>query len=511
MVDKLLGFAQRELPTLPTPYREKLVEEVILFTSLRLQRYVAERGNSSPSVVELGYRVARSTKGLVLTSVEGMKYLIESRRQSDTLLQNLYQQWKELLDLWVFYAMQEDLQAADSTLQLVRQAERALLERLPELRQYFPDFAREPLFPPLRKGEALIEVVRVPHDEADSVLYLFYILTSERGRPTLRLQVYRTPLPWERRALTIYEVLRSPEAQLTGTAYQLLWRPLEPYLPKDVRFIYFSPDGIYYRINIATLYHAERKEFLGDRYVIRYIAGSRRLLLQRLKSSPSKPVIIGNPAFYDAPREETQESPRREKVLFAAGISSLPAAETEARTIAKILGVEPLIGSAATETFVKSLKSPRILHMATHGYFLEEAKEPMLSGALLLAQAGIWDSLYAPFGVEDGRLTAQEAGTLNLLGTELVVLSACETALGKIKGEGLYGLQRGFLEAGAQRVMAALWPVDDSATRELMETFYRRWQANPKLTVEEAFATAIKELRKKYPYPYYWGAFVVMQ
>ncbi len=511
MMDKLLGLAQQELPNLPTTYRERLVEEVILSTSLKFERYVAERGNSSPSMVELGYRVARSIKGLVLTSVEGMRYLIESRQQSDTVLQNLYQRWKELLDLWVFYTTREEVRAADSTLQLVRRAERALLERLPELRRYFPDFAREPLFPPLRKGEALIEVVRVPHNKADSVLYLFYILTSERGRPTLRLHVHRTTPTRESRMLTLYEVLRSPEAQLTGTAYQLLWKPLEPYLPKEVRFIYFSPDGIYYRINIATLYHAERKEFLGDRYVIRYIASSRRLLLQRLRGLQNKPVIIGNPAFYDLPREEAQESPKREKALFAAGISSLPAAEMEARNIAKILGAEPVIGSAATEAFIKSLRSPRILHIATHGYFLEEAREAMLSGALLLAQAGIWDSLYAPFGVEDGRLTAQEASTLNLLGTELVVLSACETALGKIKGEGLYGLQRGFLEAGARRVMAALWPVDDTATRELMETFYRRWQANPKLTVEEAFTTAIKELRKKYPHPYYWGAFVVMQ
>lgn len=313
-----------------------------------------------------------------------------------------------------------------------------------------------------------------------------------------------------KRVLRAYEIARAPNALLTGTAYKLLWEPIQKLLPKGVRSLYFAPDGVYYRVNISTLYDTEKREFLADRYVMRYIASSRRLFLRPSGGRKRPPVVIGNPQFYDTPAEGDNSFPRQ-KVLFVGGIPSLPAAEEEARAIARILGVEPVTGAAATESFVKGLRSPSILHVATHGYFIEEAKHPMLSGGILLAQAALWDSLHAPFGVEDGRLTAQEASTLNLLGTELVVLSACETALGEIKGEGLYGLQRGFLEAGAQRVMAALWPVDDAATRELMEAFYRHWQAHPKLSPEEAFSAALKTFRKKYLQPCYWGAFVIMQ
>lgn len=505
----VLSYIQRELYAVPASRREKFLEQVPYAFLNELQQYVAERAADSPAITELGYRVGRSFKGLLLGSVEGMKYLIEERYGGDTLLQSLYREWKQLVELQVFYTLHEQQGAADSALRLAVQVEEALLERLPELKRYFPDLYGEPLIPPLRPKEALIEVIRTPL-EGDSVLYLFYLLTPARKGHQLRLYTHRTTSAWESRALRAYEIVRAPDALLTGTAYKLLWEPIEKLLPKGVQALYFSPDGIYYRINIAALYDVKQKEFLGDRYIVRYIASSRRLFLRASGGQKRPPAVIGNPQFYATPIQGSSNAPRQ-KVLFTGGIPSLPAAEEEARGIAQILGVEPVIGEKATEAFVKSLKSPRILHIATHGYFLEEAKNPMLSGGILLAQAALWDSLYAPFGVEDGRLTAQEASTLNLLGTELVVLSACETALGTVKGEGLYGLQRGFLEAGAQRVMAALWPVDDAATRELMEAFYRRWQANPKLAPEEAFSGVLKTFRQKYPQPYYWGAFVVMQ
>ncbi|MCS6895489.1 MAG: CHAT domain-containing protein, partial [Bacteroidia bacterium] len=135
-----------------------------------------------------------------------------------------------------------------------------------------------------------------------------------------------------------------------------------------------------------------------------------------------------------------------------------------------------------------------------------------LAGGLLLAQAVVWDSLFPPLGVDDGRLTAQEASNLNLLGTELVVLSACETGLGEVRGEGLYGLQRAFLEAGARWVIAALWQVDDEATRELMLSFYRNWVKRKRgEKVDEIFNRTLRTFRAKHPEPYYWGAFVVMR
>jgi len=106
-------------------------------------------------------------------------------------------------------------------------------------------------------------------------------------------------------------------------------------------------------------------------------------------------------------------------------------------------------------------------------------------------------------------LTAYEATNLDLDSTYLVVLSACETGLGEIKnGEGVYGLQRGLAVAGARYVLMSLWKVDDFATRFLMEEFYGKWLEEE--DIHDAFRDAQIELRKNYPHPFYWGAFVLL-
>lgn len=361
-----------------------------------------------------------------------------------------------------------------------------------------------------------MEVVRAHTEKGDSVLYLFYIIDA--AKKAIRLHVRRVDTLWERRVLTVYEILRSPGAVPTGTAYRLLWSFIDSLLPRGIKVVYFSPDGIYYRVNLASLYDGQG--FVIDRYDVRYVATTRRLLVQRPRLSANKPAVLGNPEFRGG-AIVLPEKRERSYRTFPYGIPPLPGAEEEAKVIAHLLGVEPVIGDAATEDYIKMLRSPRILHIATHGYFEGHGRNPMLEGGILLAQAALWDSLYPPLGAEDGRLTAQEASTLNLLGTDLVVLSACETGLGEVKGEGLYGLQRAFLEAGASRVITALWQIDDAATRALMEDFYTRWitlnkshqgpHSSAESHIDAAFAQALRDFRKRYPEPYYWGAFVLMR
>jgi tetratricopeptide (TPR) repeat protein len=211
----------------------------------------------------------------------------------------------------------------------------------------------------------------------------------------------------------------------------------------------------------------------------------------------------------------------------------LSGTRAEGESIARLLGVQPWQGREALEGRIKKeCCSPRILHLATHGFFLEnqvdeppEARglgliggegrllgplpeNPLLRAGLALAGANTWlEGGTPPEEAEDGLLTAEDVSGLDLLTTELVVLSACQTGLGEVKtGEGVFGLQRAFTLAGARTLVMSLWSVPDEPTRELMEDFYQRILAGERRA--DALQGAQRKLRDKYPHPFFWGAFI---
>jgi CHAT domain-containing protein len=174
----------------------------------------------------------------------------------------------------------------------------------------------------------------------------------------------------------------------------------------------------------------------------------------------------------------------------------------------------------ATKARVLSLGGVGLLHVAAHGFFSPPAAVPRTDAQL--AKLGIkWRSLVTedPMGKSglvlagardyQAKLTAIEASHIDLRGTELVVLSACDTAAGAVgTGEGVFGLQRAFRIAGARTVLMSLWKVDDTVTRELMVTFYRKWFEIP--DKHAAFRAAQREIRARYPVPLFWGGFVMI-
>ncbi|NER07141.1 MAG: CHAT domain-containing protein [Okeania sp. SIO3C4] len=206
----------------------------------------------------------------------------------------------------------------------------------------------------------------------------------------------------------------------------------------------------------------------------------------------------------------------------------------EAEAIAPILNVKPLMGLEATENAIKQVKSPEILHIATHGFFLEDVEtsspsdssrdglilesdfglqalafraveNPLLRSGIALAGANIRQS-----GTEDGIMTALEIANLNLAGTKLVVLSACETGIGEVKvGEGVYGLRRALGLAGSESQVISLWRVDDAGTQELMTKYYERVLNN-----QEGRSEALRQVQLGmlenwiYQHPYYWASFM---
>jgi CHAT domain-containing protein len=212
----------------------------------------------------------------------------------------------------------------------------------------------------------------------------------------------------------------------------------------------------------------------------------------------------------------------------------LPGTKKEIQAISELFQpkkweIQRYLENEANESNVKALQHPRILHIATHGYFFEDipnelddinqsfmgmdrqtvVQDPMLRSGLLLVGANITLKGEEQKG-ENGLLSAAEASLLNLRGTELVVLSACETGRGEVKNsEGVYGLRKAFTDAGAQNIIMSLWKVDDEVTKEFMIRFYEIW-LNDQTSIREAFNQTQLEIKAKYPQPYYWGAFILV-
>jgi CHAT domain-containing protein len=176
--------------------------------------------------------------------------------------------------------------------------------------------------------------------------------------------------------------------------------------------------------------------------------------------------------------------------------------------------------------------SPQVIHLATHGYFFPDTKnrdevrgmrddepvfktsdQPMIRSGLILAGGNHAWKTGRPLrpDVEDGILTAYEISQMDLSGTELVVLSACETGLGDIDGnEGVYGLQRAFKIAGAKYLVMSLWQVPDQQTQELMAAFYENWLTK-KMGIPDAFRAAQQSVRDRYDHPFFWAGFVLVE
>jgi CHAT domain-containing protein len=195
-------------------------------------------------------------------------------------------------------------------------------------------------------------------------------------------------------------------------------------------------------------------------------------------------------------------------------------------------------GNEATEESIKNIygkSSPDVIHIATHGFFFPDVSKnynrtglkasgksvipgfrssdnPLMRSGLAFAGANHrWSGEKVPSGMDDGILTAYEVSNMYLQATQLVVLSACETGLGEIRGsEGVFGLQRSLRMAGAKNILMSLWQIPDYQTSELMGQFYEEWFSGK--PIGEAFRLAQNYMKEKYPrQPFMWAAFVLLK
>ena len=363
--------------------------------------------------------------------------------------------------------------------------------------------------------------------------YLFSIYSSKSSQPIL----INSSLDLEE----ISGITQNYEEE-NGLLYDLLWKQLESFT-NGIKRIYISSEGIYSQLNISTFYNSKKKKFLFEEHEIIVNNNLRSFVTKKTNGTIGGPsALYGFPdynASYSSNEIDNHLTTRDLNAIWVDSltrskikVSLLPGTKVEVDQITKTLvkngwEVNTYTGISASETNIKKEVSPRVLHLATHGYFFEDIpldtlnnkflgmdrnlviQDPMLRSGLLFTGANRAFQGEETQG-ENGLLTAAEVSLLDLRGTELVILSACETGKGEFKNsEGVYGLRKGFADAGAQNVIMSLWKVDDKVTQEFMTRFYEIW-LNDKTTIREAFNRTQLEIKAKYPQPYYWGAFILV-
>jgi hypothetical protein len=301
-----------------------------------------------------------------------------------------------------------------------------------------------------------------------------------------------------------------PDDPLVALGADLRARLLDRLAPAlgGCRRLFIAPDGALCRLPFEVLPMGDGRHVL-DEYRISYLVSGRDLLRfgRAPEGEPGPSVVIAAPAY--GAKKEAASGGLDARLSRLAAFPPLPWAALEGQSVAARLGVTPWMGEDATEGRVKALRSPRILHFATHGFFLEGGEKdgsPLLRSGLALAEANTWLGRRPPPGSEDGILNGEDVASMDLRETRLVVLSACKTGLGDIAvGEGVLGLRRAFVVAGARALVMALWSVPDDVTQRLMDAFYRRL---PTLGPSEALREAQMEVQRKSPHPATWGAFI---
>lgn len=332
---------------------------------------------------------------------------------------------------------------------------------------------------------------------------------------------------------------------------ELVMRPVRKLLG-DTRHLFLAPDGALNLIPFGALVD-EKNHYLLEDYSMTYLTSGRDLLRMRSSAvSRQGPLVVADPLFdagaaaSSTAAPATEAAQNRRSADFANAIfTPLPGTKDEASALGAILpGVRVFTGAQASEALLKHLSGPALLHIATHGFFLPDqpqgalkdaraesrglilsavvsgrvkGENPLLRSGLALAGANRGRDGEG----EDGVLTALEATGLDLWGTKLVVLSACETGIGEVKnGNGVYGLRRALVLAGAESEVMSLWQVSDEATRDLMISYYKRLQAGEgrtealravQLEMLRGGEQSLKDegrLKQNRSHPFFWASFI---
>jgi CHAT domain-containing protein len=404
---------------------------------------------------------------------------------------------------------------------------------------------------------ALIEFARIRdwnfnEEKWTSHRYLAFVLQAGKGDAISLIDLGEADLIDQKvaalkKAITDHKTSYDTLARQSTALYQLIFAPLKEAIGKT-KHVFLSPDGSLNLIPFEILRSPEGL-YLVETNILNYVAAGRDIAgFGIVKEKGKRVLLLGDPDFDLAAQPITDGGKKtltRSWNMQGINFSRLPGTKEEVNAIAALLGrstCDTYTGTAARESVLLEKKNPRILHLATHGFFLSDQdwssimdnksrgitiigkdksakintiriENSFLRSGLALAGA---NSSLAYDGSTEGILTAEKIITLTLRGTDMVVLSACNTGVGDVKsGEGVYGLRRAFTQAGAKSLVMSMWEVPDRETKELMVCFYKNLQSGKMNRAEALRNAALKQrqtvkIRYGFDHPYYWGAFVFL-
>ena len=523
------------------------------------------------------------SKGLLLNAEMEMKKLLQE--SGDSAIMELYDAMrmnKMILNKQLEKPIKERFLDTDSLQRLINRQEQDLVQRS----KVYGDYTRnlridwQDVQGKLGKEDMALEFLSFPM-EGDSVMYAAIVVKPGMAYPEM------IPLFKEKqlKQIPFYAYYSTPEL------YLLVWQPLEELL-KGVKNVYFAPAGELYNIAIETLPDTD-STWVSDRFNLYRLSSTRQLaLIQKtydnndariyggLKYDTDLTQLIKDNLQYEAKNETLARSFEdgfiADSLRLRSGAEELPGTRIEAENIKRSLDAahvenELFTDTVGTEASFKAMSGQQIraLHIATHGFYwtkwetrrqedwdflmlgdnhnpkYTEDKSLTRSGLLMAGANNALMGIEIPENVDNGILTAKEIAGLDLRGMDMVVLSACQTGLGEITGEGVFGLQRGFKKAGAKSLLMSLWKVDDNATQMLMTQFYanliagmdkynalrdaqrvvREYEVEKNVVVNKLSSAQKRKLEKQgktwiaqtevqkirpYEHPKYWAAFILL-
>ena len=515
----------------------------------------------------LNYDNALFSKGLLLRTTNAVRDAIYASRD-----QSLISQFEELGSLRrQINALRQKEGSDEAYIKSLEDKAEALDKSLTRssaaFREFQADFNWRSVQKSLKRNEAAIEFVSFRiYDKkwTDTTQYAALVL-----RPGMKAPAW-VPVCEEGKLQTILDSVEGrgytdlfKAERIYDTfgdeLYSLVWQPLEKEL-KGVSVIYYSPSGLLHKISFNALPVTGRNnKRLADMYNLNLVSSTReiaRLSQNKTRKAQINSAVLYGGLDYNASAEAMREAARPyrkddgadiisglpEWLLREHGYALLPTSRGEVLTVQGYLDRKKVTNilyqdSAGNEESFKALagKKTGLIYLATHGFFLPDlehmrddrdhpqragalkaSQNPLLRSGLLLA-GGNNALLNKPVeGAESGVLTADKIADINLLGAQLVVLSACQTGLGDVNNknirnnkDGVFGLQRSFKLAGVETLIMSLWEVDAESSAKLMSVFLQGWLLSGK-SKQEAFKGAQRQVRAKHPEPYHWAAFVML-